>query len=248
MTYMKRRSLGDTPATPYNPMLPWVPPGLVSAAPAPGGQIWDDIDNFMASHGAVDASQADPADDVNQTATGTGSTSAADFAVVNGVCKARNFPALAASRGFQGQLNRVAQAKGFGKISTDGAIGPATMALFRKVQASAPSGQIMGDASNCQNISADVDVLGQQIQVFADALGSPPTVSGPVLSISPPTIVTKSGQTVLAPDAGIVGSLASLSDIEKLALLGVAGGVGYMLLKKKRPGTIPLTRRTMRRR
>lgn len=233
MTYLKRHSLGDMPYDPRGV--------LASLAPPP--RIWDDLDNFLSAHGAVEASQADPSDDVNQTATGT-STSAADFSVVNGVCKPKNFPALAASREFQAQLNRVAQAKGFSKISTDGAVGPGTLALFRKVQAAAPRGQIMGDASTCLNISADVDVLGQQIQVFADALGVPATVSGPALSISPPTIVTKSGQTVLAPDAGVVGSLASLSDVGKLALLGVAGGLGYMLYKGRRSRrTLPTTRR-----
>lgn len=209
------------------------------------GDVWDELENFMMTGGAVDASQADPADNVNQTATGT-STSAADFTVVNGVCKPQNFPALAAARNFQGQLNRVAQAKGFGKISTDGAIGPGTLALFRKVQAAAPAGQIMGDPSTCMGVAPDVDVLGQQIQVFADALGTPATVSGPAVQLSPPSIVTKSGQTVIAPDAGLTGDLAKLSSVEKLALLGLAGGIGYMALRKRKTRAIPSTRRTRR--
>lgn len=211
----------------------------------PMGDIWDDVETLLTTGGAVDASQADPADNVNQTSTGT-TTSASDFTVVNGVCKPKNFPALAASRAFQGQLNRVAQAKGLSKISTDGAIGPATLTLFRQVQAAAPAGQIMGDGSSCMGVAPDVDVLGQQVQVFADALGSPATVSGPVLSLSPPTIVTKSGKTVVAPDAGVTGDLAKLSGVEKLALLGLAGGIGYMVLKKKRHRAIPITRRTRR--
>lgn len=219
-------------------------PRSLSMPGRPGmGDIWDDVENFIMTGGAVDASQADPADNINQTTTGT-STTIADFTMVNGVCKPQNFPALAAVRAFQGQLNRVAQAKGLPKISTDGSVGSATMALFRQVQAAAPAGQIMGDASMCTNISADVDVLGQQIQAFADSLGAPATVSGPVISFSPPTIVTKSGKTVVAPDAGITGSLATLSGVEKLALLGVAGGIGYMLLtKKKHKKPMPQTRR-----
>lgn len=208
------------------------------------GDVWDDIENFVMTGGAVDASQVNPADNVNQTTTGT-STSAADFTVVNGACKPQNFPALAAARNFQAQLNRVAQAKGFGKISTDGAVGPGTLALFRKVQAAAPPGQIMGDPSTCMGVAPDVDVLGQQVQVFADSLGVPATVSGPAVSLSPPTIVTKSGQTVVAPDAGVMGDLAKLSGVEKLALLGLAGGIGYMMLKKKKPR--PVARTTRRR-
>jgi hypothetical protein len=229
MTYLvKRHPLGDLMTDPVTDPLV---------------RFTEEFGSFMGASGAVDASQADPSDNVNQTTTGT-STSIADFVNVNGVCKPRNFPALAASRAFQGQLNRVAQAKGYSKISTDGAVGPATMALFKKVQAAAPAGQIMGDASTCLNIAADVDVLGQQIQVFADTLGAPGVVSGPALSIAPPTIVTKSGKTVLAPDAGLLGSLAGMSDVGKLALLGVAGGLGYVLIKKRRQGrTISTTRR-----
>lgn len=206
------------------------------------GDVWDDIENFVMTGGAVDASQVNPADNVNQTTTGT-STSAADFTVVNGACKPQNFPALAAARNFQAQLNRVAQAKGFGKISTDGAVGPGTLALFRKVQAAAPPGQIMGDPSTCMGVAPDVDVLGQQVQVFADSLGVPATVSGPAVSLSPPTIVTKSGQTVVAPDAGVMGDLAKLSGVEKLALLGLAGGIGYMMFVKKKPRHVARTTR-----
>jgi len=210
-----------------------------------GGDNTDLVD-FMTGPSAITADAAPASDNVNQTATGT-TTTAADFTVVGGVCKPMNFPALATVRAFQLQLNRVAQAKGFSKIATDGAVGPATMALFRKVQAAAPSGQIMGDATACINISADVDVLGQQIQTFADALGAPATVSA-APSLSPPTITTKSGAMVVAPDAGILGSLATLSGAEKLALLGVAGGLGYMLLKKKpRTQTVRYARTSRRR-
>jgi len=196
------------------------------------GDIWDYLTTLMESD-AVDATDAPATDNVNQT-VGGGSTTAADFTSINGVCKPKNFPALAAARGFQGQLNRVAQVKGYAKIATDGAIGPGTLALFRLVQ-SAAGGSVMGDASSCMGVAPDVDVLAGQIQAFADTLGAPATVPGPAISL--PTIVTASGKTVVAPDAGILGSLATLSSVEKIALLGVAGGIGYLLLtsgKKKR--------------
>lgn len=192
----------------------------------------DDILTWMFD--TVDATRADPADNVNVTSGGGTSTSSADFTSIGGVCKAKNFPALNASREMQRQLNRVAQVKGFTKISADGDVGAATLALFRRVQALSPGG-IMGDPTSCMGIAPDVDVLGAQVKALADSLGAPATVSGPI-AISVPTIVTKSGQSVAAPDAGLLGSLATLSGVEKIALLGVAGGIGYLLLagKKKR--------------
>lgn len=233
------------------PVAPRKRPGL--------GDIWDDVEqlftgstdndgiiDLVVGGPAITADQANPADNVNQTDSGT-STSGSDFTSAGGVCKAKNFPALAAVRAFQAQLNRVAQIKGFAKVASDGAVGPATMALFKKVQAAAPAGSIMGDAGSCMTVAPDVDVLGQQIQQFADSLGAPAQVAGPVGAVlSVPSIKTKSGATVIAPDAGVLGSLATLSGAEKLALLGVAGGLGYMLFKKKRHRTIPTTRRTRR--
>lgn len=201
-----------------------------------GDGFVDEMWNFVSDTGAIDASQAPPADNVMQTTTGGNSTTAADFVNVGGICKPQNFPALDAVRLFQGQLNRVAQMKGFSKVSVDGAVGPSTLALFRKVQSSASPGTVMGDASSCMGVAPDVDVLGQQIQQFADSLGAPAVVAGPTLSLSAPTIKTKSGQTVLAPDAdGIAASLAKLSGTEKIALLGAAG-LGLLYLTKRKKG------------
>lgn len=190
----------------------------------------DDLD-LLLSGCAITAADAPPTDAVNQTSSGT-TTSASDFIVVAGICKPQNFPALDAVREFQRQLNRVAQVKGFRKTAVDGAVGPATLALFRLVQ-SASAGAVLGDASSCMGVAPDVDVIGAQIKTLADGLGAPATVSGPV-SITPPTIVTKSGKTVVAPDAGFVGAVATMSTVEKLALLAVAGGLGYLLLNNKK--------------
>ncbi|HMG58030.1 MAG TPA: hypothetical protein VK601_31230 [Kofleriaceae bacterium] len=178
----------------------------------------------------------DPNDNVDQTASGGTSTSASDFTNIGGVCKPQNFPALAASRELQNQLNRVAQMKGFSKISSDGAIGPGTLTLFRQVQAIA-AGSVMGDASACTGIAPDVDVLSVQVKAVADSLGAPATVSGPLFS-NPPSILTKSGKTVVPPDAGVLGMLGQLSGVEKIAIVGLAGGIGYLLMTgaKKRRG------------
>lgn len=200
----------------------------------PMGDAMSDFWNWAAN--AAPSYAALPSDNVNQTAGGGVTTSAADFVTVGDVCRPQNFPALNAVRAFQRQMNRVAHLKGFGKIIPDGAVGPSTMALFRRVQA-ASSGSVMGDPSSCMGVAPDVDVLGNQIKDFADALGAPVMVSDPIASaLVPPTIITKSGKTLVAPDAGLLGSLSALSGIEKVALVGVAGGIGYLLItgKKKR--------------
>jgi hypothetical protein len=173
-----------------------------------------------------------PSDNVTQTTGGGATTSASDFTSVGGVCKPMNFPALNAVRAFQQQLNRVAQVKGLSKTSVDGAIGPGTLALFRQVQSLA-AGSVMGDGSTCLGVAPDVDVLGAQIKDLADTLGAPATVGEPI-GITVPTIVTKSGKVVVAPTGGVAASLASMSGIEKIAILGVAGAIGYLVLGKKK--------------
>src|SRR5262249_21761125 len=193
--------------------------------------VWQQIETYIMT-GAIPADQAPASDTINQTATGGTTTSASDFQVIGGACKPMNLPALAAAREYQGQLNRVAQVKGYGKISTDGAIGPATLAPHRLVQ-SAAGGSVMGDPSSCMGVAPDVDVLAVQIRAFADSLGAPTQVS-PALSIAPPTIVTKSGATVVAPDAGLTGEIAKLSTVEKVVIAGLGGAILYMTLGKRK--------------
>lgn len=193
----------------------------------------DWIDDFFS---IVNTPTPAPGDNVNQTAGGGTSTSAADFTSVSGVCKPQNFPALNAVRAYQGQLNRVAQVKGFPKVTADGAIGPATLALHRLVQA-ASGGSVMGDASSCIGIAPDVDVLAVQIKDLADTLGAPATVSGPISGmLSTATIVTKSNKVIPAPDSGPLAFLGPMSSVEKLAVVGVAGAIGYLVVtgRKKR--------------
>ncbi len=54
------------------------------------------------------------------------------------------------------------------------------------------------------------------------------------LTLTPPTIVTKSGLVVVAPNSGLAASLAAMSGIEKIAIAGVAGAIGYLVLTSKR--------------
>lgn len=234
MTYMNRRPLAlpgrpgmgaDAVYDPYTGEL--VSPATATPVDT---SIWADLETWLTAPSAADA---DPADNINQTEGGGTSTTVSDFTSVGGVCKPKNLPALAAARAFQSQLNRVAQVKGWSKIATDGSIGPATLTLFRKIQSAAGAGTIGGDASSCLYIAADSDVLAAQVQAYADSIKAPATVSA-AMSLSPPSILTKSGKTVIVPDGGIAASLATLSGIEKIALVGVVGGIGYLLLHRRK--------------
>jgi hypothetical protein len=188
-----------------------------------GGTLSDLISTVSGGLIQYDDSDADPSDNVTQTVTGT-STSAADFTTTAaGVCKPQNFPALKAVQEFQRQLNRVAQVKGFTKVAPDGSVGPATMTLFAQVQ-NASSGLVMGSQGSCMGVAPDVDVLAVQVQGFADSLGAPAQVSSPSPATHP-TIVTKSNKEIEAPQ----DLLANVSTVEKLALLGVAGAIGYLI-------------------
>lgn len=172
-------------------------------------------------------------EDLISTSAGNNSISTADFVKANGVCKARNFTAMNYAKNLQTQLNRVAQVKGFGKIGIDGDIGSSTLALFAKVQA-ASSGQVMGDASDCILIAGDSDVLGDQVKTLADNLKAPAVVSGPLLGGNKAgSIITKSGKKVMAPgaSASILDSFGEMGGTQKLVLLGLLGGIGYMAFK-----------------
>lgn len=201
-----------------------------SRQPMGDASVWDLFDDLL---GSMPASSAPASDAIDQTTGGGASTSASDFALIGGgICKPRNLPALAAVRELQNQMNRVAQVKGYAKTAADGAVGPGTLALFRLVQ-SAASGSVMGDPTSCMGVAPDADVLGAQVKAYADSLGAPATVAGP-LTPSIPTILTKSNKTVVAPDAGLLASVASLSSIEKVALAGVVGGIVYLVATRKK--------------
>jgi hypothetical protein len=204
--------------------------GVVGTAPGGGYTIGDFIGALINTAKGLDtASAADV-----PTANGTGSTTAADFVARAGGCKPTNLTALTYAKNLQSQLNRVAQVKGFGKIGVDGEIGPGTQALFAKVQTAAGGSQIMGSPSSCMGIAPDVDVLGAQVQGYADSIGAPLTVSPSQLAVKAPTIVRPNGEEVA--ETGLFGAFGQLQTIEKVAVLGVVGGIGYLLFtaKKKR--------------
>lgn len=185
------------------------------------------IDNVVAAVKSVPAAAAPASDAVN--AFSGSSISAADF---NANCKAKNAPAFAAVQNLQRQLSRVGSVKGLGTTGADGQVGPGTLGLLRKVQKLFP--QVMGDASSCLYVSADADVIGDQVKDVADSLNAPASV--PVASKAA-TIVTKSGLLVTppgAPPASLLGAFSGVTPMQGLALAGLAGGIGYLLLRKKK--------------
>lgn len=145
-----------------------------------------------------------------------------------GICKPMDKATLDVVVIFQNNLNRVAQMKGFSKIAPDGDIGPATLALFRSVQA-ASGGSVAGNGSSCVGIGPDLNDINRQVAALADSLGAPAKVSGPA-PIAPPSFVTPTGQTVAVPNAGagsIFDVVKNMSTPMKLTLAGLGVGIGY---------------------
>ena len=209
--------------------------------------VIDDLNPFKVAGAAVSgfangvtAGAPSPSDNVNGTADGSGSISISDFKNVGGVCKPMNFPALNFAKALQQQMNRVAQVKDWSKVSEDGAIGPGTVALFAKIKAAFPT-TVMGDTSSCSYLAADADVLAEQVRQVADSLKAPAQVS-PAPGAAP-SIVTKSGQTVIAPVSGGTGSsvidstFGGMTSGQKVVLAGLVGGIGYVLYKKSKKGS-----------
>lgn len=204
-----------------------------------GGTSW--------SGGTLPETSTDEAapDDV-ATTTGT-TTTAADFINVGGVCKPRNFTTLNAVKAYQSQLNRVAQVKGFGKITADGDVGPGTLQLHKKVQ-SVSSGSVMGDPSSCMGVAPDVDVLADQVKQLADKLGAPATVDQATVSGS---IINKQGIEKKPPGASVagdlIGSFNGLSTIQKIAVVGAIGGIAVLLIGGKKKKAAAASRRSSHR-
>jgi hypothetical protein len=178
------------------------------------------------------------------TASGTGSISSADFtASASGVCNASNVTALNYVKSLQKQLNRVAAKKGLGTITADGEVGPATLALFTKVQGLAGTAIMGTPSAGCMGVAPDADVLTDQVKAYADSIGAPAVASG-ALGVSRNTLITKTGQQKSA--AGLFDVFNGMGTLEKLAVVGVVGGIGYMLFTGKKKGGTP-ARKTSRR-
>ncbi len=151
---------------------------------------------------------------------------------IPGVCKPSDFSTLAKFKALQEQINRLAQVKGTPKIAVDGDLGAGTVSAYNKA---------MGTGlSSCSQLAGAVSAFTAQVRMAADSAGAPSRVSGPAPTTAP-SIVTPAGSLVVAPPgagnpmaASVYDAFGSLGGIGKIAALGIAGGIGYLLLKKKR--------------
>lgn len=145
-----------------------------------------------------------------------------------GICKPANKPTLEKFFELQRQLNRYSAAKGLpDRVGIDGDIGPGVVALVAKTTGTSPA---------CTEIALQCVERTISMKAFADAKGIATKASAPV-SMKVPTIVSPSGVESMVP-AGFMAQFfgRSLSSTESVALVGLAGGIGYLLLTKKRKG------------
>jgi hypothetical protein len=154
---------------------------------------------------------------------------AADFNSTKypGICKPSNYATLEKFKELQRQANRYAAAKGLpDRVTVDGDIGPAVIALVAKATAHSPL--------PCTELALQAESRTADMKAFADAKGVPAKVAGPAaLKLS--TIVDQSGKEEVVPPDFIMQMFGrQLSTTEKVALVGVGGGIAYMLLTKKR--------------
>lgn len=172
----------------------------------------------------------------------TTTVATSDFVSTGGVCKPKNKPALEAARKLQAQLNRIAKVRLLTPVSVDGEIGAVTLFLFRAVQGFA--GQAGGDlsiadASNCLFIAGDSDVLSEAARQYADQIGAPAVAPSPPLAKPLTVIHPVTGAPVVVHQANVAGQQAALSDTlkgmsgtQQVILVGLMGGIGFMLYKK----------------
>lgn len=170
----------------------------------------------------------------------TGATGPQNFVNKGGICKPADRATLDAVADFQKQLNRVAEVKGFVKIAIDGDLGPATLTSFRQAQGNSGF-SVIGDASSCVTLGANLSVASASVRAFADRIGAPSasSVSQPRPLTTPSFVNPSTGAEtkVSAPGTGsITDVVRSMTTPMKLALGGMAVGIGYFLFvdKKKR--------------
>jgi hypothetical protein len=163
-----------------------------------------------------------------------------------GVCNPSDADTLAVFKNLQAQLNRVAQAGGIAKVTVDGSIGPATVALLAKIVSfltdSTPSVDparniLLGTAGyQCTDIASNADMLGNAAQGVADAMSIPPKVSQPS---GASTLVSSTGATTKITTAtpaaaSLVDSLQGMDPMTLLMAAGAVGAVIYFSGGKKR--------------
>lgn len=149
-----------------------------------------------------------------------------------GTCKPMDFDTLNIVREMQGQLNRLAKARGRTLIAVDGDVGPGTVAAVRA--AAGDLSPLQFDTSSCMAVATRSLDIGMRAKTVADGLGAPAKVPSPIPPKAP-SIVTITGAEIKAPPmagASLIDSVKNLG-MPMLLLLGVGVvGVGYYVTKK----------------
>ena len=167
-----------------------------------------------------------------------GDVTSADFNSTKypGICKPSNFATLDKFKELQRQLNRYAYACNISdRVADDGDIGPGTIALLGKCVRVNSLPSLVVPPSSCTTVALAAESITADMKAFADGKGAPAKVSGPA-SVRLPVLVnaTTGKETVAPPDFIRKMFGRDLSTTEKLAFVGVAGGVGYLLLTRKK--------------
>jgi lysozyme family protein len=175
-------------------------------------------------------------------------TAAPQYAIVGGIAKPTTAGTLELFKELQRQVNRVAKAKGFPAIGTDGDIGPGTVAAVQAVQSAAKaeltagvladtraatgvalirSSTADGIASNGLNagyIKGYADQLGVSSSVASPKPATPPAIYNPATGTSTPQSTT----------ASALDAWRALGSTSQMAVAGVGGLLAFMLLTRKK--------------
>lgn len=192
------------------------------------------------------ATGASPTAPAVTTAAGSSSpesVSAADFTIVGPIAKPKNFPALAAAKQLQLQMDRMARLRGFSTIAIDGVPGPATVALAVRLDVSDTLVELLN------RMGTVTAALG----AAADAAGAPATVSDvrSAATAGAITVFATNGKSLEFKPPGVHASMLdtvkSLPDVTKI-VGGAALLLGGALLVRRRLKKNPARRRRSRRR
>lgn len=147
------------------------------------------------------------------------------FKSMNGVCYPKTTAGTLAVQGLQRQMNRIAAVNGYTKVSPDGYIGPATLALLTQISADLSS-------TNCLNVAPYAAERAAVVQSLADAMGAPSAASAsPPPSGNAGGVVTPSGKVVQGPvlTGSILDSFTALSTPLQVGMVALGAGILYML-------------------
>lgn len=167
-----------------------------------------------------------------------------------GICKPSDFATLAIFKNLQAQLNRVAQALGFKKVTVDGDIGSGVTSLLSQIAANLSQGGVSVDPA--RNIliqaggyqpteaAANADTLGNAAQGVADQMSVPAKISQPSSGSSVLVSATGAETSISTPtpaSASLLDSLGGLGGLSATTILALAAGAGVLVYMAESKGS-----------